>query len=190
LRKFLVVEDNLGFARCVARLLAKYGKAIHGSTLHEAEAAIATHPHFSAIITDLHLPDGDGLVALRKFRDKFPRQPALVLTGYPDAENINAAYDLGADFVAKPFDGSRIHQFVVSKVLLRHRRPVTGPSGHLTVREQQVIERARQGQDDKTIAHELGIARSSVRWYFASASAKLGALSRRHLLEKVEDLGV
>jgi DNA-binding NarL/FixJ family response regulator len=187
-RTFLVVEDKAAFARAVSRVLSKYGRAIQVATLEEAETVIAARPHLSALIVDLHLPDGDGLAVLRKFREKYPNQPALVLTGYPDSVNINAAYDLDADFVAKPFHAARLHQFLRSKVLQRHRHGPAGAAALLTDRERAIINRARQGLDDKSIARDLGIAPATVRWFFANASAKFGALSRRQLLEIAEDL--
>jgi DNA-binding NarL/FixJ family response regulator len=180
LRKFLVVEDRPAFARSVARLLKKYGSTICAGGVRQADAALAAHTDFSALIVDLHLLDGSGLEVLRKFRSGYPNHPALMLTGYSEPEAINAAYDLNADYVMKPFNAARIHQFVRTKVLSRHGRVAAVV---LTEREREVIQRARQGHDDKRIALDLGIAASTVRVLFARASAKLGVSSREELLE-------
>jgi DNA-binding NarL/FixJ family response regulator len=189
-RKFLVVEDRPAFARAVSRLLSKYGTVVRVGTVQEASAAIAAHPYFSALIVDLHLPDGDGLVVLRIFREKFADRPALVLTGYPDPQNINAAYDLKADFVAKPFSAARVHHFIRSNVLSRQRRSPVSSSAVLTDREREVVQRALQGFDDKEIARDLEIAPSTVRGLMARASGKLGVFSRDELLELAKDFGL
>jgi two-component system nitrate/nitrite response regulator NarL len=182
-RKFLVVEDRPAFARSVARLLKKYGCTICAGGVREADAALAAHTDFSALIVDLHLLDGSGLEVLRKFRSGYPNHPALILTGYPEPAAINAAYDLNADYVMKPFNAARIHQFIQTKVLSRHRSAAVTALGALTEREREVIHRARLGHDDKKIALDLGVAASTVRVLFARASAKLGASSREELLE-------
>jgi two-component system response regulator DesR len=189
-RKFLVVEDRPVFARSVARLLKAYGSTICAEGVREADAALAAYTDFSALIVDLHLLDGSGLEVLRKFRAAYPNNPALVLTGYSEAEEINAAYDLGADYVMKPFNAARIHQFIRTKVLSRHRSEPMGAVIALTQREREVIQRARQGHDDKQIARDLGIAAATVRVLFARASAKFGASSREELLELAATLGI
>jgi DNA-binding NarL/FixJ family response regulator len=66
-------------------------------------------PDFSALIVDLHLFVGSELEVLRNFRSGYPNHPALVLTEYSEPAAINAAYDLNADYVMKPFNGARIH---------------------------------------------------------------------------------
>jgi DNA-binding NarL/FixJ family response regulator len=55
----------------------------------------------------------------------------------------------------------------------------------LSERERDVVLRALRGCNDKVIAFELGVAQSTVRVLWARAAAKVGARSRRHLLEKV-----
>jgi DNA-binding NarL/FixJ family response regulator len=173
-RKFLVVEDTPAFPRSVARLLAKYGSAICARGVREADAAFTAHTDFSALIVDPHLLDGSGLEVLRKFRSSYPNHPALVLTGYSEPAAINAAYDLNADYVRKPFNAARIHQFMRTKVLSRHRRGIASAVGALTEREREVIHRARLGHDDKEIAVDRGIATSTVRVLFARAFSKTG----------------
>jgi DNA-binding NarL/FixJ family response regulator len=188
-RKFLVVDDTPAFARSVARLLKTYGSTICAGGVREADAALAAHTDFSALIVDLHLLDGSGLEVLRKFRAGYPNHPALMLTGYSEPAAINSAYDLNAEYIMKPFNAARIHQFIRTKVLSRHRSAATSAIVALTEREREVIHRARLGHDDKKIALDLGIAASTVRVLFARASAKLGATSREELLELEADVG-
>jgi len=55
----------------------------------------------------------------------------------------------------------------------------------LSVRERQVLRQASLGRHNKAIAYEMGLAHSTVRVLLARAAAKVGAHSRRDLLEKV-----
>jgi two-component system, NtrC family, response regulator PilR len=122
MRKFLVLEDTPALARSIARVLKTYGVTIHVGSVYEANLALATNSEISAFIVDLRLPDGSGLEVLRHFRDRYPKHPALVLTGYFEPDDINAAFDMNADYIAKPLKAARLHQFVRTRVLLRRPR--------------------------------------------------------------------
>jgi DNA-binding NarL/FixJ family response regulator len=68
---------------------------------------------------------------------------------------------------------------------------VTPPRGaleRLTHREREVVLRALRGGANKEIAYDLGLAHSTVRVFMARAAEKLGASSRRDLLEKVAEI--
>jgi DNA-binding CsgD family transcriptional regulator len=72
------------------------------------------------------------------------------------------------------------------RFLLAMENRSKGPSLELlSERERDVVFRALKGQDNKVIAHELGVAHQTVRVLFARAAAKLKVKSRKELLEKV-----
>jgi DNA-binding response OmpR family regulator len=65
----------------------------------------------------LKLPDGSGLDFLKwkQENDKFKRIPVVVLTGSHNNEDINKAYDLGANsYIIKPVNFSRLIEMVKS----------------------------------------------------------------------------
>jgi CheY-like chemotaxis protein len=69
------------------------------------------------ILLDLKLPDGSGLdfLKLNQENDKFKRIPVVVLTGSHNNEDINKAYDLGANsYIIKPVNFSRLIEMVKS----------------------------------------------------------------------------
>jgi DNA-binding CsgD family transcriptional regulator len=61
--------------------------------------------------------------------------------------------------------------------------------GLLSPREREVVLRALRGQPNKSIAYDMGLAQSTVRVLVARAATKVGASSRRQLLEMVARLG-
>jgi DNA-binding NarL/FixJ family response regulator len=65
-------------------------------------------------------------------------------------------------------------------------RPAPPSLDLLSEREREIVLRARNGLGNKLIAHELGLADSTVRVLLARAAAKVGARSREELLEKVD----
>jgi len=69
------------------------------------------------ILLDLKLPDGSGLDFLqwKKVKDKYKRIPVIILTGSQNDEDINKAYDLGANsYIVKPVNFGRLIDMVKS----------------------------------------------------------------------------
>ena len=200
-RTFLVVEDNRALARSIARVLKKYGDAIHAGSVREANLALAAHSEFTAIIVDIRLPDGSGLEVLRKVRARYPNHPALVLTGYLERDYINAAFDMDADYVVKPFKAERLHQFIRTRVLSRHDSRVASPIDDqrnrsishdssrrddptdllLTETERKVLNLLREGLPNWVIARRLFISLETVRTHVGHIFTKLDVHSRKDL---------
>jgi len=69
-------------------------------------------------------------------------------------------------------------------VLAVQAQPTTPGFHLLSVREREVVRQALLGRDNKVIAYELGLAQSTVRVLIARAAVKVGARSRRELLQE------
>lgn len=94
------------------RLLRKYGDVIVVDGLTAARKELKEDASFAAFLFDLRLGDGSGLDLLAHARRAHPRTPALLLTGHVEGWVVNEAFDLGAETLAKPFEASRLHQWV------------------------------------------------------------------------------
>ncbi len=69
----------------------------------EALARLAEHP-FDVLITDLNMPDIDGLTLLRQARERYPQILTIIITGYGSLESAVEAIRQGAyDYIQKPF---------------------------------------------------------------------------------------
>src|SRR5687768_3867844 len=78
---------------------------------------------YSAVITDMRLPDGSGLDLLRKLDETARREKAIVITAYGSAENAVEALKAGAyDYLTKPVDLKQFRAVVASAV---GRRPAS-----------------------------------------------------------------
>jgi two-component system response regulator PrrA len=100
----LIVEDETDLAATCERLLRRRGHAV--VTVASRAAALATLGGVSPslVISDVRLPDGDGLDVVRAATAMRPRVPALVMTARPSQTNCVAAHAAGAvGYLAKPF---------------------------------------------------------------------------------------
>jgi two-component system response regulator PilR (NtrC family) len=81
---------------------------------------------YSAVITDMRLPDGTGLDVLRKLEQQGRREKAIVITAYGSSENAVEALKAGAyDYLTKPVDLRQFRAVVASAL---GRAPQTSPT--------------------------------------------------------------
>jgi DNA-binding response OmpR family regulator len=108
-RRVLVVDDEADFLATYERLLRREGYEVVTVTSRAAGLAAlgGEPPHL--VISDLRLPDGDGLDVVRAAHGGRDPLPVIVVTGYPSAENRRAALAAGATMlVAKPFGAAML----------------------------------------------------------------------------------
>jgi two-component system, NtrC family, response regulator AtoC len=105
-RSILLIEDSEDVARLLVELLRPLGVKVEVAVDAAAALSMARSVQPDLILTDLRLPDMDGLAAVRAIKDDTPalaRTPVVVLTGHASPENIREAVDLGVvDFLIKP----------------------------------------------------------------------------------------
>jgi DNA-binding response OmpR family regulator len=104
IRRVLVVDDEADFLATYERLLSRQGYQVSVATSRAGGIAqiASEHPHL--VISDLRLPDGDGLDVVRAARGLVDPPSVIVVTGYPSDEARRAALAAGATaFLAKPF---------------------------------------------------------------------------------------
>jgi len=105
-KRILVVDDEELIREVIAKKVeTSLGyEAIEASNGKEALARIEDSPP-DLIITDLRMPEMDGLQLLSEIRAQHRTTPVIILTGYGSMEDAMAAIRLGASsFLRKPFD--------------------------------------------------------------------------------------
>jgi DNA-binding NtrC family response regulator len=119
--KILIVDDEEGMRRMLGRVLGRegYETCVVGSGA-EALLQVAAD-QFDLVITDIQMPEMDGLALLRELQDYDPALPVVVITAYGTVESAVQALRLGAyDYITKPFETDEI-KLTVAKVLERER---------------------------------------------------------------------
>jgi DNA-binding NtrC family response regulator len=101
--KILVVEDDRDTRQGLQMLLEEFRLEVRAAaTLAEARAALASFDP-DVCLTDLQLPDGDGLDFVRAARAGDPRREIVVLTGHGSLDSAVEAMKAGAfDYLVKP----------------------------------------------------------------------------------------
>src|SRR3979490_1325079 len=105
----LVVGDEQ-----LIRLMLESGLSLNGfrvSFARNGAEALAAAPtqEFDAVISDIYMPDGDGLTLVQDLRALFPALPIILMTAQGSVELAVRAVEEGAtDFIAKPFEVSAV----------------------------------------------------------------------------------
>ena len=115
----LIVDDEADIRELLVLTLSRMGvDADTAATLEEAKRALEKRSYDLAL-TDMRLPDGDGLAVLRYIAEHHGNTPVAVITAYGSTENAVAALKAGAfDYLAKPIKLEQLRPLVISALKL------------------------------------------------------------------------
>jgi DNA-binding NtrC family response regulator len=100
----LIIEDKKSMADMLMKAFESEGFSVRSAnTVKEGISSLSSE--IDAVVTDLKLPDGNGMEMLRAAKESFPLLPVIVMTAYGSIETAVSAVKGGAyDFITKPFD--------------------------------------------------------------------------------------
>ena len=103
--KILIVEDDLAFGTMIQAWLKKKGFEVEKATSVKAALNLLEEDNKrDLILSDLRLPDHDGLTLLKWTQKHNLSIPFIVMTSYAEVQNAVLAMKSGAtDYIAKPF---------------------------------------------------------------------------------------
>ena len=119
LSRVLVVDDEADIRELIDLTLARMGLATEcAGSVAEALAALQAD-EFQLCLTDMRLPDGEGLEIVRYINEHCPQTPVAVITAYGSAGNAVAALKAGAfDYLAKPVGLEQLRALIKSALRL------------------------------------------------------------------------
>jgi|KBSSwiStaDraftv2_1062776.scaffolds.fasta_scaffold434230_1 CheY-like chemotaxis protein len=114
-RRVLVVEDEADLVATYERLLRRHGYRVVSAGSREAALAALKAELPDLLISDLRLPDGDGLDVVRAARALPTPTLVIVVSGVASSESRDAALAAGASAVlAKPFSTEAFTKLIQS----------------------------------------------------------------------------
>jgi len=117
--RVLVIDDEADIRELIDLTLARMGLAtVCVGSVSEARAALDADA-FQLCLTDMRLPDGEGLEIVRYITEHHPQTPIAVITAYGSAENAVAALKAGAfDYLTKPVGLEQLRTLIKSALRL------------------------------------------------------------------------
>jgi len=104
-RSILLVEDDASIATVITAALEAEGFAVERRETIAGRDAALGEGRFAALLTDVVLPDGDGIASLEPVRAAHPGLPLIVLSAQNTLDTAVRASDVGSfEYFPKPFD--------------------------------------------------------------------------------------
>ncbi|HOI88635.1 MAG TPA: sigma-54 dependent transcriptional regulator [Lentimicrobium sp.] len=138
MNKVLVVDDDVTFCLMLETLLQKHGYAVeHSYSFTEGRKKMQSFQP-DLVLTDLRLPDHDGLEILQLVNREAPQVPVILMTSYGDIRTAVKAMRMGAfDYVAKPVNPDEILS-TIRRAL--SKKNASGPNVQVSLSEGAFIE--------------------------------------------------
>ena len=178
----LVVDDEIDIRELLVITLERMDIATDSaSTMEEARSLLNQRP-YALCLTDMRLPDGNGLDLVKHINQQYPGLPVAVITAYGSAETAVSALKAGAfDYLTKPISLKQLRPLVQSAVRLSAAEPpsligtqlivVAGPSRQV----RSMIERLARSQAPVYISGESGSGKElAARLIHANSSRRDG----------------
>jgi len=128
-QRVLVIDDEPDIRELLNLTLSRMGLDVTAVEDLAAARRALLSSEFSFCLTDMRLPDGNGLDLVREIAEKYPQLPTAVITAHGKVEDAVNALKIGAfDFVSKPVDLAVLRKLVNTALRLRSDEPSQEPS--------------------------------------------------------------
>lgn len=181
-----VVDDDEAVRDSLRLLLESAGFAVCTHAAATSFLAAAGEKADGCVITDVRMPEMDGLELQHRLADLGTRIPVIVMTGHGDVPIAVEAMKAGAvDFLEKPFGDEQLLSAVrsalaVSQQAHEEQEAVAATEARLaslTPREREVLDQLVLGKANKVIAYDLGASPRTIEVHRARVMEKMGARS-------------
>ena len=194
-----VIDDDEAARHSLAFLLrtAKIDVKTYDSAT--AFLAVAANVKSGCIITDVRMPEINGIDLLRRLKELNIGVPVIVVTGHGDVPLAVEAMKIGAaEFLEKPFDDEILLNAVRSALNKQNtdskrqaeRADIDSRLTALSNRERDVLQGLVSGLANKQIAFNLGISPRTVEIYRANLMTKMQASSLSDLVRMALVAGI
>lgn len=180
IRKVFVVDDEPVIRRALKQSVESLGAHVSCFPTGELCLEALSEERCDLVITDLTMPDMDGLTLLEHIRNISPLTSVLLVTGYGSVPVAVKSIQLGAaDFVEKPLDES----VLLPKIEALLQRSGQSEGDELSRAEQKVLQLVAEGKANKEIAYLLGRSVRTIENHRHRLMKKLGVNSTAELVK-------
>lgn len=186
-----LVDDDAAMRDSLAFLFSTEGKTVRTFESPSKLLAVCGALERGCIVTDIRMPEMNGLQLVRTLRELGVKLPVVMITGHADVPIAVEAMKAGVtDFIEKPFGDDVIIEAVNAAIAKAahvgqesvRQAEARGRLETLTERERQVMRGVVGGNSNKIIAEQLGISPRTVDIYRANVMTKTRSTSLSELV--------
>lgn len=120
--KILLIEDDVAFCKLLEKFLIKNAFKVTATFSAEEAKSQIENSEFDLIITDLRLPNYDGIKLMSEIKTKYPNVPVILMTGYSEVSTaVKAIKNGAADYISKPFNPEEVLLVINNSLLISER---------------------------------------------------------------------
>ena len=113
----LVVDDELLIRDLLYDFFLEQGWDISIAENGQKAIEILNQKKIDLVLTDLKMPEMDGLTLTEHVRDEYPEIPVVIMTGYPSVDSaVTALRQKVADYIIKPFNIHQLYKTVEQNI--------------------------------------------------------------------------
>ncbi len=200
----IIVADDHNLVREGLRpFLQELGDGVDildAASLAEAITHAETAESLALVLLDLRMPGMDGLRGVETFHERFPRVPAVILTGHINREDVMAAVRAGASgYIPKTISGTALvnalrlvlsgEKYLPAFMLTETTEEPAMANGFgangkptpldtLSPREREILGLLIEGRTNKDIARCLNLQEITIKIHLRNVYRKIGAVNR------------
>ncbi len=172
--RIVLIDDEARLLQTLARFLEQQGHQVaRGKSFREV--ADELHPgRFEILVTDIVMPDFDGMKVLREVvKTRKCQEPVILITGEPNLETASEAVRRGAfDYISKPVTKDKLLEAVSRG--LRHVQLLRERDQARAMEVQVLKNLASLGESASVLSHEIRTPITSLRHALRAVGEKLG----------------
>ena len=195
-KSILIVDDEESIRVSLEAILKKKYYVNTAETGLKA-LKMLQNDHYDLTLSDIKMDDMNGIALLKKVKEKFPKTPVLLMTGYSSLNTAIEALRLGAsDYLIKPCSKKAV--FLSIARCLKNNTTVRneGFTEHfqskintlpgkkpLTKRELEIFSHLISGMSDKRMSEELSVTLPTIKFHLQNIYKKSGINGRKGILK-------
>ncbi len=200
--KIMVVDNNRPMHQAYKNYFDMYLEYTLEGIYESTEEALAAYDRVQPdiIFSEIELPDGSGIEAIKRYRLKDSRVKIIMLSTQNDFELVKKAFKNSANgYLTKPVnertlynaldgiksEGATLSNDIAKKIIAMFQRKTYD---RFSERENQVIDYLSQGATYKTIAEKLFVTASAINFHIQNIYLKLDVNSKSEALRKLREL--
>ncbi len=198
----MVVDDNRSMHRAYENYFEMYLEYTLAGIYESTQDALAVYDLVQPdiIFSEVELPDGSGIEAIKRYRLKDPKVKIIMLSTQNDFDLVKKAFKNTANgYLTKPVnertlynaldgiksEGATLSNDIAKKIITMFQRKTYD---RFSERENQVIDYLSQGATYKTIAEKLFVTASAINFHIQNIYLKLDVNSKSEALRKLREL--
>lgn len=157
--KILVVDDEPDMLELISILFKKFNFSVEvANSGNEAWTYLKGENDFNLVLTDVRMPDGDGIELAKKIREKHPSKPSILfMSGFSDLLN-EEIFHIGAEGkFTKPFDNNAVRSAIETCLLVPYLRWKNKPfADPRRINIEYFSDNLQQLEDEKKVVFARG----------------------------------